>query len=199
MVTKRDPTAARQRILDAAATAFAEDGPAGARVDAIAADAGVNKRMLYHYFGNKAALFAAVLEDRLATASARLPTASRILADGLTMDVEDLRLMVWAAIAGDGPGPQYAAAWRTVVEDLAGAQACGRLRADLDAEVLALVLFAVAALPALLPGHLRMLTGVTEIPWPQLHNLLLSSSGDDKSAHRSRRPRVRMMPDVRGR
>jgi AcrR family transcriptional regulator len=40
-------------------------GYAGARVDVIAERAGLNKRMLYHYFGDKTGLYRAVLEDRL--------------------------------------------------------------------------------------------------------------------------------------
>ena len=59
---KRDPEAARQRILAAALAEFSEKGLGGARVDVIAQRAGVNKRMLYHYFGNKDDLFLAVLE-----------------------------------------------------------------------------------------------------------------------------------------
>ncbi len=35
----------------------------GARVDIIARRAGINKRMLYHYYGDKEALYLAVLED----------------------------------------------------------------------------------------------------------------------------------------
>jgi AcrR family transcriptional regulator len=49
------------KILDAAAAIFAAAGFAGARVDSIAAAAGVNKRLLYHYVGAKAALLDAVL------------------------------------------------------------------------------------------------------------------------------------------
>ena len=41
---------------------FADVGYGGARVDMIAERAGVNKRMLYHYFGNKDDLFLYVLE-----------------------------------------------------------------------------------------------------------------------------------------
>jgi len=54
--------ATRQRILDAAVAEFAEKGLAGARVDEIAARAGANKRMIYAHFGNKEALWLAVLE-----------------------------------------------------------------------------------------------------------------------------------------
>ena len=59
---KRNPEAARQRILAAALAEFSEKGLGGARVDVIAERAGANKRMLYHYFGNKDDLFLAVLE-----------------------------------------------------------------------------------------------------------------------------------------
>lgn len=58
----RDPRATQARILAAAKAEFAEHGLAGARVDRIAARADANKRMIYHYFGNKDALFQAVLE-----------------------------------------------------------------------------------------------------------------------------------------
>jgi AcrR family transcriptional regulator len=62
----RDPEGTRARILDAATREFARLGLGGARVDRIAARAGVNKRMLYYYFGDKDALFLAVLEHAYA-------------------------------------------------------------------------------------------------------------------------------------
>lgn len=62
-VRKRDPDASRERILAAATTEFAAKGFGDARVDEIARRAGINKRMLYHYFGNKDDLFRAVLEE----------------------------------------------------------------------------------------------------------------------------------------
>jgi AcrR family transcriptional regulator len=58
----RDAEATRQRILAAAEIVFAEQGYDGARVDTIAERAAINKRMLYHYFGDKAQLYAAVIE-----------------------------------------------------------------------------------------------------------------------------------------
>ncbi len=58
----RDPDATRQAILAAATDEFADHGLGGARVDRIAERAGINKRMLYYYFGNKDDLFLAVLE-----------------------------------------------------------------------------------------------------------------------------------------
>ncbi len=56
-------TASRATILAAAERLFAEQGLAGARTDAIAALAGVNKALLYYYFKSKEELYGAVLEE----------------------------------------------------------------------------------------------------------------------------------------
>ena len=61
-VAKRNPEQTKERILAAAIDVFAAQGLSGARVDAIAERAGANKRMIYHYFGNKDQLFIHVLE-----------------------------------------------------------------------------------------------------------------------------------------
>ncbi|WP_434511241.1 TetR/AcrR family transcriptional regulator [Desulfitobacterium sp. AusDCA] len=53
--------ASRARILKAATEIFALKGPEGSRVDEIAEKAGINKRMLYHYFGSKEDLYVEVL------------------------------------------------------------------------------------------------------------------------------------------
>ncbi len=53
----------RGAILAAAARIFAESGLAGARTDAIAEAAGVNKALLYYYFDSKERLYEAVVED----------------------------------------------------------------------------------------------------------------------------------------
>ena len=49
----RNPERTREIIHKAALAEFADMGYGGARVDTIAERAGVNKRMLYHYYGNK--------------------------------------------------------------------------------------------------------------------------------------------------
>ena len=61
-MSTRNPERTRDAILAAATEEFSQNGLDGARVDRIARRAGVNKRMLYHYFGNKDDLFLAVLE-----------------------------------------------------------------------------------------------------------------------------------------
>jgi AcrR family transcriptional regulator len=59
---RRDPARTRERILQAAIGEFSEKGLDGARVDEIARRSRANKRLIYHYFGNKEELFLAVLE-----------------------------------------------------------------------------------------------------------------------------------------
>lgn len=62
----RDPERTRATILAAATEEFTVNGLNGARVDAIAKRACVNKRMIYHYFGHKEGLYLAVLETTYA-------------------------------------------------------------------------------------------------------------------------------------
>ncbi len=70
----RDPVRAQREILAAARAEFAAYGLAGARVDRIATEAGLNKRMLYYYFRHKEGLFTAVLEQVYAELSALAET-----------------------------------------------------------------------------------------------------------------------------
>jgi TetR/AcrR family transcriptional regulator len=62
ILVRRDPARTRERILQAAIGEFSEKGLDGARVDEIARHARANKRLIYHYFGNKEGVFLAVLE-----------------------------------------------------------------------------------------------------------------------------------------
>lgn len=62
----RDPDKTKLRIKAAATAEFAKMGLGGARVDVIAARARVQKRMMYHYFGNKETLYRVVLEEAYA-------------------------------------------------------------------------------------------------------------------------------------
>jgi AcrR family transcriptional regulator len=62
----RDAERSRARVLAAATREFAEGGLNGARIDRIATRAGVNKQLIYYYFGSKADLYVAVLESAYA-------------------------------------------------------------------------------------------------------------------------------------
>ncbi len=61
--TRGRPEESRAAILKAAVGEFAQEGVAGARIDAIARSAGVNKALLYYYFEDKEALYRAVLDQ----------------------------------------------------------------------------------------------------------------------------------------
>lgn len=58
----RNAAATRAKILAAAQRAFVTHGLNGARVDQIAEASGVNKNLIYHYFGSKDDLYLEVLE-----------------------------------------------------------------------------------------------------------------------------------------
>lgn len=82
----RDPEGTKAAILAAATREFTDKGFGGARIDAIAAHAKINKRMLYHYYGGKEALYLAVLEETYAAirrAEGRLDLAHREPEEGL--------------------------------------------------------------------------------------------------------------------
>lgn len=77
----------RARILEAALTAFSEQGLAGARTEQIASAAGVNKALIYYYFRSKDELYDAVLnaaaqqvvDSSMATLNAGLSAGERLV------------------------------------------------------------------------------------------------------------------------
>jgi len=104
-VTLRNPERTRERILFAALKEFAMSGIAGARVDAIARRAAINKRMLYHYFGSKEGLFREVLRLKMSQRQAWAETLSGDPAESLSFwfeaackDTDWVRLLEWEAL-----------------------------------------------------------------------------------------------------
>ena len=76
----RDPAQTSAAILAAAVHEFSQKGYGGARINEIAKRAGANKRMIYHYFGGKEALYLAALEcvyASIRSAEAELQLAAR--------------------------------------------------------------------------------------------------------------------------
>jgi TetR/AcrR family transcriptional regulator len=65
-VATRDAEGTKVRILDAAEEEFAKGGLLGARTEAIAANIGVTKSMIFYHFGDKEGLYQAVLERAIA-------------------------------------------------------------------------------------------------------------------------------------
>ncbi|HKW54504.1 MAG TPA: TetR/AcrR family transcriptional regulator [Stellaceae bacterium] len=101
----RQPAATRRNILAAAIAEFAAAGLAGARVDEIARRAGVGKRMLYHYFGNKEALWLTVLED----AYAKIRGEERLLDVGRLAPRDGMRRLVEFSIRYCQDNPDFVA------------------------------------------------------------------------------------------
>src|SRR5262245_18682336 len=103
--TGRDPERTRERILAAALREFSAKGLAGARVDGIARRARINKRMLYHYFGDKQDLYREILARKLRERAASVASAPDDAADSLAFwfdivcrDHDWVRLMQWEAL-----------------------------------------------------------------------------------------------------
>ncbi|MCB9932944.1 MAG: TetR family transcriptional regulator [Planctomycetes bacterium] len=89
---KRDAVRTKAAILEAAIAEFALRGPAGTRVDEVAARAGVNKSLIYQYFGSKQELYAEALNAVLATITEKSAEFSRSLSGA--QSEQDLRQMV---------------------------------------------------------------------------------------------------------
>jgi len=141
--------ATRRRLLDAATEDFAAHGIAGARVDRIAAAAGVNKAQLYAYFGDKLGLFEAVFRLHADAVADAVPFTATDLAgyavrlyDAFLARPDLVRLVTWAKLEGIHTGslspeaPAVAAKLRAVSE----AQRQGRVSASTEPhDILALV------------------------------------------------------------
>src|SRR5262245_59017473 len=72
---RRNAEEARTAILNAAEARLIEDGPAGIRLQAIAADVGISHPAVLHHFGSREALVEAVVARALASLDADLLAA----------------------------------------------------------------------------------------------------------------------------
>src|SRR5258706_16088126 len=74
---RRRKDARPQEILEAALSVFAEKGFAAARMEQIAARAGVSKGTIYLYFNSKEAVFRALAHEMLGTEITRFADSAR--------------------------------------------------------------------------------------------------------------------------
>src|SRR6266536_3155842 len=79
-----------QRILDAAHAVFVRRGTAGARMQEIAAEAGVNQALLHYYFRTKDRLSKAAFER---AAAQFMPAAIRVLASDAPLEAKVVRIV----------------------------------------------------------------------------------------------------------
>ena len=99
----RDAEATRARILDAAEEEFAKNGLGAARTEAIAAQTGVTKAMIYYYFDSKERLYEAVLERAFAE---RIKTIQKISVEKLGPS-EMLERFIGEFISGAALNPNW--------------------------------------------------------------------------------------------
>lgn len=165
----RDAGRSRAKIVAAAVAEFAEKGFAGARVEAIGRRAGVNKQLLYHYFGGKEELFRAVLDRQVEQNTRRQgsvpadPTRfPEYYFDLLREDDAWLRFLTWEAAAGGGEVPGEDARRRSIagfVEELRARQTAGLVPSDVDPRYLLLAVYALTTYPLVFSQITRMTTG----------------------------------------
>jgi TetR/AcrR family transcriptional regulator len=166
----RDPQRTRERIRAAALAEFSAEGFAGARVARIARRARINKRMLYHYFGNKEDLFREIFDRKLQERAGWITEAPAGLGASLAywfeMACEDsdwIRLIQWEALGvGDGPvirEEERQASLAQALGDLRDRQRRGLVPRDLDAGHLLLTILGLLTYPLAFPQVTRMVTG----------------------------------------
>jgi AcrR family transcriptional regulator len=151
----RDADATRRRLIDAARAEFAQYGIAGARVDRIAANAESNKAQIYHYYGSKDALFDAVWEDLVTQVTEEapidvddLPGYAARLADWYAGHPDIPRLISWQRLErSNDPHHTFAvASTQSKADQIASAQAEGRVSDRFEARVLLGIIIHLAAL-----------------------------------------------------
>lgn len=165
----RNPERTRELILSAALQEFAAQGFAGARVDAIARRAAINKRMLYHYFGNKEDLFRAVLRRKIAERQAWGGASSGEPTETLPFwfkaachDADWIRLLEWEALQGAekiiDEKERRAAVGRSL-NRVRQRQARGQLSSEFDPRHIFLAMLSLTMFPVAFPQLTKMIAG----------------------------------------
>ena len=165
----RDAERTRGHIVEAAVAEFAEKGFAGARVESIGRRAGMNKQLLYHYFGGKEDLFREVVERKIEERLGRLEGSPGRLEDLLEYHFEKhyedlgwIRFLTWEAAGRVDEAPLEEERRESIaqqVENLREKGARGDLPSDLDPRYLQLAVYALTAYPLAFAQITRMTTG----------------------------------------
>jgi AcrR family transcriptional regulator len=166
----RNPGRSRERILSAALKEFSAKGFAGARVDAIARRASINKRMLYHYFGDKEGLFKAVLSRKItqrhAWAEALSGEPEETLPFWFEMTCKDadwVRLFQWEALQGNWQNVIHETerldSMARAVERIRQQQKRGQISAELDPRHVMLTMRSLTMFPVAFPQLTRLIMG----------------------------------------
>lgn len=165
-------SARRLKILEAARREFGLRGFAGARVEAIARRAGVNKGLIFYYFESKEGLFRALAEERFShqpTPGASEPDdALRWPLSLFELGDETLdwaRFFMWEGLGVDDAMPpllledKRRQGWERRIAWVIEQQRLGNLPADLNSQHLTLFLYMLGVYPYLVPQLAYIITG----------------------------------------
>lgn len=151
----------KRLLLEAAANEFARAGYEGARIEAVATAAGCNRALVYHYFGDKAGLFEAVLGEAADYRSRQMSQQPTTLAEGLIYwfgqnlaEPRRIRLIMQEALAERPDAEPTERRKEYLDRQLAvvrAFQARGLLRDDMDPRHLLTMFLALTSFPACFP------------------------------------------------
>jgi TetR/AcrR family transcriptional regulator len=167
----RDLERTRERILKAASAEFAAKGLAGARTNAIARAAAVNKRMLFYCFGSKEDLYAEVMRRQLVQRARYIDAAPEDVT-GLMLhcaavgadEVEWIRMTQWEALDSEAgavaAGSGRRGLFQRGLKKLKRMQDSGELPPDTDLNQLLQMVIALTISPIAFPQFARIATGL---------------------------------------
>ena len=182
----RNAERTRGKVLAAAVAEFSQNGYAGARVDRIASRASANKRLIYHHFSGKQAVFEAVLAHRVTTQGEATGDLVRLwMHEALERGDED--------IVRFDDRRELAAARVDAARD---AQERGDLPTGVDPAYLALARLALEVFPLAFPQLVRVATGhrAASEEFRSAWNRFLRDWYDPR-ARRPAKPRIRLDRD----
>jgi AcrR family transcriptional regulator len=166
----RDAERTKRLAREAAILEFAEHGQHGTTMERIAARAGVNKERVYSYFGDKAALFAHVVQEEIEKVAVAVPLTIERTEDvgefaGRNFDYLEAhphlaRLVLWQGLADTGATPDgpIRDALQSKVETVAAAQRDGLIDNAIDPAYLVFLLLALTSWWSAAPQTARALT-----------------------------------------
>lgn len=146
-------SARREGILAAAEKEFGAHGYSGSRVERIAATAGVNKQLLFHYFGSKAGLYRAAFASIVSRFPMDPPSGTapaervRALIERLDSAARQNPSLLWPWVGGDAD--DLGSGWRSHAvqsarQILDDGQRTGHVRDDVDLDTIAQLVVAAS-------------------------------------------------------
>jgi len=171
--TVRNLNRTREKILAAALAEFSARGFAGARVDAIARRARVNKRMLYYCFGPKQDLYREILRRKFAERSEWIESMPNDFAGALahmyvagSTDPDFVRLMEWEVIDSGGrkciAETERRALFEKAVARLRALQRQGTIPRGVNLTQLFISMLSLALFPLVMPQVIRLILALEQ-------------------------------------